>query len=251
MKRLLLLCLTYMMCAGSHQMAAQKSSENLGVFNSLAIGVSASTTGIGIDLASPIGNHLAIRAGISFMPNFSYSTDVDVDVNIDEPYAGDIPSNIEVEGEMGRTAGEILLNVYPFKSASFFLCGGAYFGGDKLIKIKGHSDELAGLIEEGKDAGIEIGDYRIPVDQNGDISGGLKVASFRPYVGLGFGRAVPKKRVGFMFEMGVQFHKTPEVYTNNGDLSSLAAEADNDFSDIIDKLTVYPVLKFRLCGKIF
>lgn len=54
MKRLLLLCLTYIMCVGNHQMAAQDSSESPGIFNSLAVGVSASTTGIGIDVASPI-----------------------------------------------------------------------------------------------------------------------------------------------------------------------------------------------------
>lgn len=48
MKRLLLLCLTYIMCVGNHQMAAQDSSESPGIFNSLAVGVSASTTGIGI-----------------------------------------------------------------------------------------------------------------------------------------------------------------------------------------------------------
>ena len=223
MKRLLLLCLTYIMCVGNHQMAAQDSSESPGIFNSLAVGVSASTTGIGIDVASPIGSYLAVRAGVSFMPNFTYSTDVDVD--IEGSYEGNIPTSIDVEGGMGRTAGEILLNVYPFKSSSFFVCGGAYFGGGKLIKIKGHSDELAELIKEGQEVGIEIGNYRIPVD--------------------------PKKRIGFMFEMGVQFHNTPKVYTNNGDLSDLTAEADNDFTDIIDKLTVYPVLKFRLCGKIF
>lgn len=45
MKRLLLLCLTYIMCVGNHQMAAQDSSESPGIFNSLAVGVSASTTG--------------------------------------------------------------------------------------------------------------------------------------------------------------------------------------------------------------
>ena len=57
MKRLLLLCLTYIMCVGNHQMAAQDSSESPGIFNSLAVGVSASTTGIGIDVASPIGSY--------------------------------------------------------------------------------------------------------------------------------------------------------------------------------------------------
>lgn len=41
MKRLLLLCLTYIMCVGNHQMAAQDSSESPGIFNSLAVGVSA------------------------------------------------------------------------------------------------------------------------------------------------------------------------------------------------------------------
>lgn len=60
MKRLLLLCLTYIMCVGNHQMAAQDSSESPGIFNSLAVGVSASTTGIGIDVASPIGSYLAV-----------------------------------------------------------------------------------------------------------------------------------------------------------------------------------------------
>lgn len=46
------------MCVGNHQMAAQDSSESPGIFNSLAVGVSASTTGIGIDVASPIGSYL-------------------------------------------------------------------------------------------------------------------------------------------------------------------------------------------------
>lgn len=38
MKRLLLLCLTYIMCVGNHQMAAQDSSESPGIFSSLAVG---------------------------------------------------------------------------------------------------------------------------------------------------------------------------------------------------------------------
>lgn len=249
MKKLILACCFLAIGAGNNRMFAQEEKEHkdFGVFNSLSVGVSAGLTGIGVDVAAPIGNYLAVRAGVSFMPNFTYSDNVDVDVDIAD-YSG--PATIDAEGGIGRTAGELLLNVYPFKSSSFFVCGGAYFGGDKIIKIKGHSEELAQLIAEGKKAGIEIGDYSIPVDKNGNISGGLKVAAFRPYLGLGFGRAVPRKRIGFMFELGVQFHQTPKVYTTTGELGKLPEEAENDFSDIIDKLTVYPVLKFRLCGKI-
>ena len=79
----------------------------------------------------------------------------------------------------------------------------------------------------------------------------MKVAGFRPYVGLGFGRAVPKNRINLAFELGVQFHGTPEVYSDNGDLGNLINEADNEYTDIINKLTVYPVLKLRLSGRIF
>lgn len=225
-----------------------RSQEGYGYFNSLAVGVDVSTNGIGFDVATPIGNHLALRAGMNFMPGITFNTDADVDVAA-QGYSGS--TSIDLEGGLKRTQGEILLNVYPFKSLGLFVCGGAAFGGGTLVSIDGHSDELAGLAAEGEAAGVEIGDYTIPVDENGNVKGGLRVNNFRPYLGLGFGRAVPQKRLGFMVELGVQFHGTPEVYTDYGSLQDLTAEADNTFTDIINKITVYPVLKFRLSGKIF
>ena len=249
------LFLFIMACLSLSSIQAQsKQEKEFGFFNSLAIGANVGTTGWGIDVATPLGNHLALRAGFTIMPNFSYSDDVDVSINYTSSYIpdGQIPATIEVEGTMGRTAGEILLNYYPFKRSSFFLTGGAVFGGDKVVKVKGHSDELAQYQDLAGKAGIEIGDYTIPVDQHGNVSGGIKVSSFRPYIGLGFGRIVPKnKRVGFLFELGVQVHGTPEVYTDYGKLGDLLEEADKEFSDILDKINVYPVLRFRLCGKIF
>ena len=251
MKKLFLLCAV---CLSMFTIQAHAQEKELGYFNSLAIGANVGTTGWGIDFATPIGNYLALRAGVTIMPNFTYSDDVDVNINMSSSYMPDknIPAEMDIEGNTKRTAGEILLNIYPFKQSSFFIAGGAVFGGDKLTKIKGHSDELANYQELAGKAGIEIGDYMIPVDKNGNVSGGLKVSAFRPYVGLGFGRIVPKnKRVGFMFELGVQVHGTPEVYTDYGNIDTLMEEADNEFSEIINNLNVYPVLRFRLCGKLF
>lgn len=56
-----------------------------------------------------------------------------------------------------------------------------------------------------------------------------------------------------MFELGVQFHGTPKVYSDTGDIDDLLKQTDedDDFTKIIDKLKVYPVLKFRICGRIF
>lgn len=237
------------MLMSSFSISAQKE---LGVFNSLSASVGVGLTGIDVELATPITPYLALRGGVSFMPGINITTGVDV--NVDAPDGVSVPSEIDLTGSLKRTSGELLLNVYPFPAkSSFFIAAGAYFGGSALVKIDGHSEELKNLIAQGEEAGLMIGDYKIPVDKNGDVSGGLDVSSFRPYVGLGFGRAVPKKRLGVMFELGVQFHGRPEVYTDYGNVEELMKEAgeDDTFTKIIDKLTVYPVMKIRLCGRIF
>ena len=58
---------------------------------------------------------------------------------------------------------------------------------NKLMKIKGHSDQLAQIAAStGQNGGnVIIGDYEIPADKNGNVSGGFKINSFRPYLGLG------------------------------------------------------------------
>ena len=64
MKKLLLFCLLLFISAESIQTAAQESKETKkeqGIFNSVAVGLGVGTTGINIDVASPIGNHFALR----------------------------------------------------------------------------------------------------------------------------------------------------------------------------------------------
>lgn len=237
-----------LVCLGvmCNQASAQKE---LGIFNSLSVGVSAGTTGIGVDVATPVTPHFAIRGGVSFMPGIKINTDAEVDLT--DPDLGERTSSIDLTGSTKRASGELLVNYYPFLSSSFFVTAGAYFGGSKMVKIDGHSDELAEYIKNGGDANIVIGDQTIAVDKNGNVSGGLKVSGFRPYLGVGFGRAVPKKRVGVQFELGVQFHGSPKLYTSSGDLGSALGDGDDTFTKIMDKLTVYPVMKIRFCGRLF
>lgn len=248
MKKIILFAATISLFFTSHTVSAQKE---LGVFNSVAVGIDLGTTGVGVDVATPITPYIALRGGVSFMPGFKINTDVNVEVS--QPELGTTHASMDVQGNLQRVQGQFLVNCYPFLKSSFFISAGAFFGGNKLVEISGHSDELAKLIAEGNSAGIEIGDYTIPVDKDGNVAGGLKVSNFRPYIGLGFGRAVPKKRLGVMVELGVQIHGTPEVYTDYGNLDNLMEQIDPDdkFSNIIDKLKVYPVLKVRFCGRIF
>ena len=185
------------------------------------------------------------------MPSFNINTDVDVEGNLaNQNYSG----TMEVEGSLSRTSVNVKLDCFPFgDKSSFFVTAGASFAGDKIVKVKGHSEELKNIISQGSDLAINIGEYQIPVDKNGDVAGGVTVSGFRPYVGVGFGRLVPKKRVAVRVELGTQIHGTPKVYADGkGDLDKVLKDAgDDDISKLIDKLTFYPVLKVTLRGRIF
>ena len=152
MKRIVFL-IAALVIAGASSLRVQ-AQHDYGYFNSLGVGLSVSTTGIGVDVATPIGNYLALRAGVSFMPNISFDTDVDVDITSN---GQTFDREMNVGGELGRATGEVLVNVYPFRSLGLFACVGASFGGNTLVKINGHSDELAQDIATGQSAGIEIG----------------------------------------------------------------------------------------------
>lgn len=193
-----------------------------------------------------------------------------------------LPSTVEdvnVEANFARTTFDVKFDIYPFGAhhSSFFVTAGFQVGGNKLVKVKGHSEQAKDFMKEftpwynGLDAnqlavasqynvtrnsyGFTVGDYIIPFDENGDVNAGLKVNNFRPYLGLGWGRLVPRNRVGFRFEMGVQFHGKPKAYAEGVDLDRIMNEAQlddekNDFDKIMDNFKVWPVLKFSLRGRI-
>ena len=93
-------------------------------------------------------------------------------------------------------------------------------------------------------------------DKNGDINADLRCNSFRPYLGLGFGRVVPKNRLGFRWEIGCQYMGKLKIYQNGSEvdvrkaLNDSMGEDGGDIADIVDKLKFYPVLKLQIVGRI-
>lgn len=80
----------------------------------------------------------------------------------------------------------------------------------------------------------------------------------RPYLGLGFGRLIPKGRIGFRFELGAQFQGKPKVYAGDIDnvlenkqvTDAVDEETKDDIAKVMDWLKVYPVMKFSIRGRI-
>lgn len=233
--------------------SAQEKSSFYGLANRVGIGVGVGTEGIGIDAATSLTKYFGVRFGLNFMPDINIKTDVDVEANV-EGLSSPV-NEVNVKGSLKRTTVDLKFDCYPFPNASsFFITAGFSMGGSKLVKVTGHSDEIKNLRATAENYGIQIGDYNIPFNENGDVEGGLKVNGFRPYLGLGFGRLIPKGRLGFRFEMGVQFHGKPKVYAEGVDtddlLNQLDKETSDDISKIMDNFKVWPVLKLSLRGRI-
>ncbi len=224
---------------------AQDTVEEFGIFDHLSAGITLGTTGIGIDLAAPVTEYLQVRAGYNFFSGFKYKEDIDY-------RAKGRKGKTEVEGKNYMGTGKLLLDVFPFPSSAFHLTTGFYIGTDEIITAENTIPVTA--FDPGE--GIMVGDYIIGFDRDGFAKASIKVNKFRPYVGLGFGRSVPRKRIGVSGDLGVMFWGKPKVYEKQSGMdlevtkSDLGSDSDK-YYEILSKITVWPVLTIRVSGRIF
>lgn len=283
------------MMLGITTMQAQSWNEWNGnnILEHVGVGVGVGTTGITIDVGTDITDYLTLRGGVDICPKFSM--DFDVNTEFETKFKkSDVPANyklpndkVKIEAETALGAGHLLLDIHPFKTA-FRITTGLYFGNDKIItvqnkdnndflgiakwnkdveafnKTKAIAADLAGIpglgtvITELPRVGIEMGDYFLAPDNQGHVDASVKVNAVRPYVGIGFGRMVPKKsRLTCNFDMGVQFWGKPAVYLNGIDGEKKLEKSDLKDGDgskeleLLSKVSVYPTLTVRLVGRIF
>ena len=272
MKKLFLICALAVGGIGQN-FAQDMDADDLGIFNHVGIGVGIGTTGVSIDLAAPITPYIALRGGVDIFPQFTYKTDMDL--NIDQysktgyqaMFPGStLPDKIKVSGNPALGAGHVLLDLFPSKSSSFHVTVGAYFGKDNIASVWNTNcvDELKNIYKYNNSAqrelghlnkiGVDLGDYFLEPDADGQIDANLKVQSFRPYVGIGFGRPIPMKhRITCNFDLGFQFWGKPEVYLQGHKLEAgnTNNKSTDDLLKNISKIQVYPVLNLRLVGRIF
>lgn len=258
MKRTITIMLMAMLCMQGIQ--AQTKKEAFGFFDHLGLGVSVGTDGIGFDLATPVSDYAALRAGLSFWPKVKYSTNIDINDN-----NATLEPNVDIEGKLNIFDFKVLADFYPFKKSSFHLTTGVFFGKEELVTATNTSMFIKDPSKYGN-LGLMLGKYRISTDRNGYIKADGKVNGVKPYVGLGFGRAVPKKhRLSVSCDLGVQFWGTPQLgamtkddwgneYYHKFKSSDLDEYDDEDLKDALDKaekFTVFPVLNIRISGRIF
>ena len=263
--------------------SAQESESQL--FKHLSVGVEMGSTGWGFNASTTMTKFLQLRAGVNFTGDLKLTTDVDVQApsGLKTKYAevmsalgkeGKLPEKVKAEGKLGMTDFHLLADLYPSQKSSFHVTVGFHMGNSDIISVYNTDNEdilknvnmyntstdpaivnirNQYISENEGRIGVNFGERFIGPDENGKINASIEVAKFRPYLGIGFGRAVPKtKRISCQFDMGVQFWGSPKVMVNGEKLEKNGSSSDaNEALDIISKISVYPVIKLALNGRIF
>ncbi|RHG34610.1 hypothetical protein [Segatella copri] len=264
MKKLMMVAVILLTSVGS---VMAQSDYKRGIFNHVGLNVGAGTEGISVGVAAPVTNFLEVEAGVNIMPSFKLSGDLDVDINMPQESDIQYPTSgtIHAEGSFDRTTFNVKANLYPFGGGSkFFIAAGLSIGGEKIAEVTGSCDELRKFSENNlhtpelkdqfrKAISANLGGYNLELDENYNLQGDIRCKNVRPYLGLGFGRLVPKNRIGCRLELGCQFMGKLKVYQNGNEIDinkALEDAGEDDLSKFVKDLKVYPVLKFSLTGRI-
>ncbi len=206
---------------------------------SMSAGVSVGVMdGAGVGLAFGVLDNLNVRVGYGVIPSFLIP-----EYAIDLPTWGNNPATSTALSGSIAGSGNLLVDYHP-TGGSFRITAGMFLGAKDYINFF----NTKALPDSYHQAGVSYyvdGDttdmtkfYRIQSDENGIVSAAFKSASVRPFIGFGFGSAVPKNRVGMTFDLGVEYIGGMDLRTDarnrKGDLENIALTTDGVLQTIYE-----------------
>ena len=232
--------------------AQEKEQSNMRFWKHLTLGGEIGTMGIGLEVATPLHPNIRLRAGIVAFPFVSRETYVarvdmvsakgnsyDYMAAKDERVAYALQSTgyplrfldfpnplLIVEEKLRRIEGKLLVDFYPKRGSWFYFTAGTYIGGMAQKRITGQVDPLyvraANLLnkylpEDDKMRVLTCKDYsdyycEAEVKPSGKVDYSLRILPVKPYVGIGFGRMLPKRKLGCHFDLGILYRGRWKVH---------------------------------------
>lgn len=257
------------------------NSQDKNVLNHVALGVGVGTDGLGVNIALPLGNHLQVRGGYSTMQPVLGLIKVEgvpvTDVNLTLPVSyhdhGMNIDKLELVGATQFNHANLLFDFLPSENSGFHLTFGGYFGFGNLAHGVGKAVDNTGANGISQSDWANTAFYGITTNTSGEVVADAKflLNSFKPYLGIGFGRPVSlKHRVGFNFDMGLMMTGGLHLYSYNfrnnpdgdpvelntdwvesyDDLKNQMARYESYF-DLMNSVIVWPLLKLSIFVRLF
>ena len=324
MKKIILLLVV--ICSGLMSSAQTSESQENGFFKHLDASLTVGSTGLGFDLASPMGEYAQLRAGFSFMPHIHYKMNFEVQVGDDaskskskfQTLSGllkdmtgyQVDNSVDMIGVPTYYNFNLLVDVFPFKNNKHWhFTAGFYWGNSKIGKAYNTTEDMPSLVavgiynnmyekainnetfvtinyngnpmaitdnpeyqdylyekfrEYGR-MGVWIGNhvsdgspYIVEPDENSMVKAEVRVNTFKPYLGFGYGGRLFKgdDRYKISFDCGAMFWGgTPSILTHDG--TDLAKDVEDvkwkvgDYVRLIKGVKAFPVLNVRITRTLF
>lgn len=127
---------------------------------------------------------------------------------------------------------------------------------DLTDQFKNEADNAIARIDEvlSNSSKVSVGERTYEIteeDGRGYADINVNIPSARPFFGLGFGRSIPETHFGFQVDLGAWYHGSPELYSSNERTYDPEAMKVNADLSLLDKLSFWPQLSFRLVYRIF
>lgn len=190
-----------------------------------ALGISAGFPGFAFDYSRKISEDFSAKIRYNFFKIENYNLG-ELDIS------GNAVTAI-VSGESSTL--DLLMEFLPFKSSSFKLVGGLGIINKMKFDILMQYDES-----------VTLGDVVLTKEDYGNLNIGFDWESIAPYLGLGFGRAVPKRRLGFGIEVGCYYSSSPNITLDATKLLAPTANQEDQVQETFKTWEFIPLLQFRL-----
>ncbi|SFU58128.1 hypothetical protein SAMN05216480_10891 [Pustulibacterium marinum] len=196
-----------------------------------AIALNGSTLGVGGEVAMSLSEKFAVRLRGQYL-------NIDAALGGQEEEIGG--ETFIIDGGPGSTAVDLSIEYLPFKRSSFKLVGGVGYFFDGQLSFMGVNE-----------TGFTYGELKIEAEDVGTVDFQMDYSGVAPYFGLGFGRAIPKKRVGFGFELGSFYTGEPQATIVTTEMMSENVTLREDrFQQDISDYRWYPFINLRIAVKL-
>jgi hypothetical protein len=186
--------------------------------------------GYGADFATRVNPHLILRAGVNF---FQLEGFEDV-----RELAG---RSVLIVASNNTLSFDMMGEYYPWQKSSFKLLFGASY-------IQSLTANAMIMVTDP----MMFGEIELTPEQVGEMEIELAYGGMAPFLGIGFGRSIPNKRIGLGLEVGTYYIGSPSVNMNASELlePSASAEQEKSFEESFRTLSWLPAVKFRLAVRL-
>ena len=150
--------------SGKDNAVGKGDKRDKNILNHLDGSITLGTTGLGVDLAMPIGNSVQVRTGFTFFPHYEQTMHFGVEVGDDldpavqdekfnnlsktlnEMFAFEVDRNVDMKGKPTMKNFKMLVDVFPFRNKHWHVTGGFYWGPSTVAKAENAALDATSLV---------------------------------------------------------------------------------------------------------